>query len=280
MTSVRASAPPSAHPGSDVAARRRSTPATESGRPSPSRDTSASPTQSRRIDTGGTSRQAATMPAFMRTPTPDEITTSRPPSAFPRGRGSDPSEADSREVRVKGINFTAGLEAIQRIYGAAARTCIEKETSGNVGNALRFGGIVAGGWYSAAWYREFWSSVKTNLGADEMAARNIGKYATEVSVNVAYRALARITSPSQLLAMSARAFGYYFERCSLSVSQPDSNRLTARWRDCNGFNGMVWHVVEGGCIYFIEATGAKDVTFSVISGGDDANHLMATATWR
>ncbi len=41
-----------------------------------------------------------------------------------------------------------------------------------------------------------------------------------------------------------------------------------------------WNVVEGACIYFIEATGARDETFSIISGGDDANHMLANATWR
>jgi hypothetical protein len=204
---------------------------------------------------------------------------STPPGITNSRTGFAPNESEGTEVRVKGINFTAGLDAILRLYGPSARGCIEKETTGAVGDALRFGGIVIGGWYSVAWYREFWNSIRNKLAADEAAARAIGKCATEISVNVAYRTLASMTSPSLLVAKSTRTFGYYFQRGALEVTQPLPNRLTARWRNCNGFNKTIWNVVEGACLYFIESTGAKDVAFSVVSGGTDTNHMLANATW-
>lgn len=195
-------------------------------------------------------------------------------------RAPNSNETDESEIRVKGINFTVGLEALQRIYGTAARRSIEKKLPGAAGEALRFGGLVIGGWYPVSWYRDFWNAAEDVFDADEAAARRVGKLATEISVNVAYRALARMTSPKMLLAMSARAFGHYFQQATLVVTHPLPNRLTAKWRNCDGFNSMIWHVVEGGCMYFIEATGAKDVTFSVVSGGDSANHMLANLTWR
>jgi hypothetical protein len=190
------------------------------------------------------------------------------------------SESSAREVRVKGINFTTALDAVQQLYGPNARFRIEKESTGEIGDALRFGGIVAGGWYSAAWYREFWRSMRDILGIDESGARRIGHRAARIGVNVAYRALARMTSPSMLLSMSARAFGYYYEPATLAVKQPEPRRLTAEWRDCNGFDSLIWSEVEGGAIYFIEATGVTGVNFSVIAGGGHANFMLATATWR
>jgi len=166
------------------------------------------------------------------------------------------------------------------VYGPSARQRIERETPGALGEALRFGGIVVGGWYGIAWYREFWMSLHDILGVDEAAARRIGHHSARISVNVAYRALARMTSPSMLLSMSARAFGYYYEPASLCVKQPDAKRLTAEWRDCDGFDSLIWSEVEGGATYFIEATGVTGVSLSVISGGGDANFMLATATWR
>ncbi len=195
---------------------------------------------------------------------------------------SDVNQAESsdREVRVKGINFTTALAAIQLLHGPTARNRIEKETSGALGEALRFGGIVVGGWYSIAWYREFWKSLRDNLGIDEAGARRIGHRAAKIGVNVAYRALARMSSPAMLLSMSARAFGYYYEPATLSVKQPEPKRLTAEWRDCNGFDAFIWSEVEGGATYFVEATGVTNVAFSIIAGGGSANYMLATATWR
>lgn len=185
-----------------------------------------------------------------------------------------------REVRVKGINFTTALEAIQRIYSPTARLRIEKESPGEVGDALRFGGIVVGGWYPVAWYRDFWKSLQSNLGIDEAGARRIGHRAAGIGVNVAYRALARMSSPAMLLSMSARAFGYYYEPATLIVKQPEPKRLTAEWRDCHGFDNLIWSELEGGATYFVEATGVQGVVFSVIAGGGTASHMLATATWR
>jgi hypothetical protein len=191
-----------------------------------------------------------------------------------------PPSTNVNEIRVKGINFTTAMQAVHRLYGPAARDRIERETPGDFGNALRFGGIVIGGWYPIAWYRELWKSLNGCLGVDEAAAYRIGHRAAGLSVNVAYRALSRMSSPATLLAMSARAFGYYFESGSLIVKQPEPKRLTAEWRDCHGFDNFIWSEVSGGAVYFIEATGATNITFNVLAGGGNASTMLATATWR
>lgn len=247
----------------------------------PAGDPSTRPTLSwRREKTTSVTPQVNSSLTRSLTPALQQPNHSTPPAIPNVRKGFAPSASEAAEVRVKGINFTAGLDAILRLYGPSARSCIEKETTGAIGDALRFGGIVIGGWYSVVWYREFWKSIRDKLAADEAAARAIGKCATEISINVAYRALASMTSASSLVAMSTRTFGYYFQRGALEVTQPLPNRFTARWRNCNGFNKTIWNVVEGACIYFIERTGAKDVAFSVISGGTDTSHMLANATWR
>ena len=189
------------------------------------------------------------------------------------------ADDDPRSVRVKGINFVTCLDAIQKLYGPAARTRIEKETPGEVGDALRFGGLVVGGWYKVSWYRAFWQTIADKLNVDGASARRIGHKAAGIGVNVAYRTLARITTPAMLLSMSARAFGYYFDRGKLEVTQPEPNRLTAHWSQCFGFDAHIWHEVAGGAIYFIEATGVKNVDFAVLSGGGNSESMIATATF-
>jgi hypothetical protein len=187
----------------------------------------------------------------------------------------DPANA----VRVKGINFLSCLDAIQRLYGPLARVRIEKETPGEVGNALKFGGIVIGGWYKASWYRAFWRSVAKELDLDELGARRLGHKATSLGVNGAYRALARMTSPEMLLTMATRAFGFFFDRGQLLVKQTEPQHLTAEFTQCVGFDPLIWNEVLGGAIYFVETAGASQVDVTIAGGGGNAAWMLVHAKY-
>lgn len=187
---------------------------------------------------------------------------------------------DPRTIRVKGINFLTCLDAVQKLYGLSARTRIEREAPGELGDALRFGGIVIGGWYKASWYRAFWRVVVEILNIDAAGTKRIGHKAAGIGVNVAYRTLSRLSTPAMLLSMSARAFGYFFDKGKLEVQQPESSRLTAHWTHCYGFDTNIWNEVAGGALYFIEATGAKNVDFSILSGGGSSDWMIASASYK
>lgn len=280
VTTLRASAKPSAMQGCDLPERQRSSRRDPEARNLLSSDLSThSIAYCQKERAFGTSLRPNPPDADSRTETMPTLG-ALAVRATPNRVGAEPFDSYGTEVRAKGINFTAGLEAIQRLYGPAARECIEKETPGALGDALRSGGIVLGGWYSVAWYREFLQSMRNNLGVNEAAARRIGHCVTGISVNVAYRALARMTSTKMLVSMSKRAFGYYFQPGTLLVTLTEPKRLNAKWCDCDGFDSMIWSVVEGTFLYFVEATGAKNVTLAVMSGGDAANQMLATASWR
>jgi hypothetical protein len=199
----------------------------------------------------------------------------------PQSEGNLATDDDvANSVRVKGINFLTCLDAIQKLHGPLARVRIEKETPGEVGNALRFGGIVVGGWYKASWYRAFWRSIAEQLNIDEAGARRLGHKAATVGVSGAYRALAKMSSPALLLSMSARAFGYYFDKGQLVVKQPEPSQFTAEWTLCIGFDSLIWSAVLGGATYFVEATGVTQIEVSVLGGGGNSPWMLATANFR
>ncbi|MGC4063600.1 MAG: hypothetical protein QM784_02920 [Polyangiaceae bacterium] len=196
------------------------------------------------------------------------------------------SEANHREepagkvVRVKGINFISFLAAVEKTYGLQARTRIERDAAGDFGNALRFGAIVAGGWYPIRWYREMWRLIAEQLGMDDVAVRRLSQKATGIGVNVVYRALAKVSSPGLLIESGTRIFGHYFDRGRLEVKENVPGRIVVEWTECFGFDTYVWNHVAGGVQYFLEAAGATLMGFAIQGGGKDDSWMRATVTYR
>jgi hypothetical protein len=183
-------------------------------------------------------------------------------------------------VRVKGVNFVMLLEAVVRIYGPEARQRIEREATSELADALRFGGIVAGGWYDVSLYRSLWHLIGSQLMLDNGGIRRLTQKATALSVSGIYRALATITTPAKLVAMGAKLFGNYYDGARFEVQESRQGNIVCEWTQCVGFDSYLWNHVVGGAIYFLEAAGAKSVEYRVLDGGGDANRLRVAFTYR
>lgn len=193
--------------------------------------------------------------------------------------GSVGERDDANAVRVKGINFLTFLDAITQCYGQAARERLEREAQGELGEALRFGGIVAGGWYKISWYKAFGKLVGKQFGLDDAGMRRLAQKATASGVNVVYRTLFRITSPAMLLSAGARIFGHYFDRGKLHVIESSTGQIVVEWTECAGFDRYVWNQVIGGVLYYLEAAGGRAVEMTSLGGGGDADWLRMKATF-
>jgi hypothetical protein len=179
-------------------------------------------------------------------------------------------------VRVKGVNFIMFLDAVGRVYGSEARQRLEREATGQLGNALRFGGIVAGGWYNIDLYRAMWNLFCEQLRLDDAGVRRLSQKATGLGVNVVYRTLAKISTPAMLISLGERIFRNYFENGEVSVLESNANGAVVDFCRCYGFDNRIWNHVIGGCLYFLEVAGAKSIDFRVLSGGG-ATHRMRVA---
>ncbi|MGC4095070.1 MAG: hypothetical protein QM756_45555 [Polyangiaceae bacterium] len=182
--------------------------------------------------------------------------------------------------KAKGINFTTVLAAVKELHGAEALERARAALPGDVGNALRYGGLVVGGWYPIEWYVELWNTLQAQLDLDEVKARAIGVCAARIGVNRVYRVFSRLASPSTLLRVAGAAFSSYFDTGEIRVSADGSKALIAEWSGCSGFNSLLWADSLGGAEYFLSATGVSEVKVHVLRGGGDQDWLVARGTWR
>ncbi|MFZ5893859.1 MAG: hypothetical protein ACOY0T_22550 [Myxococcota bacterium] len=172
------------------------------------------------------------------------------------------------------------MAAVEKLYGPEVSERIRTAAPDGVGDALRYGGIVVGGWYPIEWYRQLWTAIKEELALDEFAARTLGANAAEISVNRVYRAFARIASPSMLLRIASSAFKSYFDTGDIRVNLEGSHALIAEWRGCTGFDPMIWFDAVGGATYFLGASGVSEPKVTILSGGGDEDWLIARGSWR
>ncbi|HEY5961638.1 MAG TPA: hypothetical protein VIV60_33995, partial [Polyangiaceae bacterium] len=139
---------------------------------------------------------------------------------------------------------------------------------------------VAGGWYDVSLYRSLWHLISSQLTLDNAGIRRLTHKATALSVNGIYRALATITTPTKLVAMSAKVFGNYYDGARVAVQESRPGHIVCEWTQCVGFDSFLWNHVVGGSIYFLEAAGAKSVECRVLDGGGDSTRLRVAFTYR
>jgi len=187
--------------------------------------------------------------------------------------------ATGSQVRVKGVNFIMLLEAVVQIYGPEAKQRIEKGATDDLGNALRFGAIVASGWYDLSLYRSLWQLVGSQLTLDNSGIRRLTKKATALSIGGIYRTLAKITTPAMLISLGAKVFGNFYENAKFEVKTSRQGYILCEWYKCDGFDSHIWNHVIGGSVYFLEAAGGKSVECNVLEGGGISNRMLAAFTY-
>lgn len=183
-------------------------------------------------------------------------------------------------ANVKGINFTTLLLAVDKVHRQGAAERVRVAIGGSAGHALRYGGLVVGGWYPVEWYQELWTGVQTALQVGDEGARQIGACAAEIGVNRVYRTFARLASPLMLMRIASAAFNSYYDTGSLQVRLDGANSIIAEWKGCTGFNSLLWADLLGGAQYFLGSTGVSDVKITPLSGGGNENWLVARGSWR
>jgi len=182
-------------------------------------------------------------------------------------------------VRVKGVNFILLLDALVKIYGQDTRQRIEKEATGELADALRFGSVVLGGWYDVELYRSLWHLIGSQLTLDEGGIRRLTQKAAALSVNGIYTALAKISTPSMLISLSSKVFANYYEGAQFRVKESRPEYIACEWSECVGFDKYLWNSVLGGAVYFLELAGAQSVEYRVLEGGGNSSRMLVDITY-
>ncbi|MEO9141715.1 MAG: hypothetical protein ABI332_05545 [Polyangiaceae bacterium] len=78
------------------------------------------------------------------------------------------------ETKLKGVNFRSFMKAFRVLRGEEAVERMLADLPSEVSRALRYGGIVAGGWYPVAWYRLMHASAQHVTNSGQELVRAIG----------------------------------------------------------------------------------------------------------
>ena len=180
-------------------------------------------------------------------------------------------EATRVETKLKGVNFRSFMKAFLALRGAGAVERMLVDLPTELGGALRYGGIVAGGWYPVAWYRLMHASAQRVTGSGHELARAIGVQSRKDDFTGVYRLVAFVVSPESLFKNAARVYRLYDSMGVAEIVEARPGMVRARYHSCVGYDANVFESSVGGAIGILEACGAEAVRVMIIDGGKDGD---------
>ncbi len=162
----------------------------------------------------------------------------------------------SREVKLKGQAFRGLCGALRQRHGDAVHERVLAAMPGEAGQALRYGSIVAGGWYPIAWYRELHAAIQQTLGKDPETPRQLSRLATKNDINGVYRFVLSFLSPGALLSQWPRIWGLYCDGGKITTT-PQEAGVQLEFSGCIGHDRLIWLDLSGGIEAMLEACHGK-----------------------
>jgi hypothetical protein len=182
--------------------------------------------------------------------------------------------------RVKGVSFKSNPESLRRVGGERALDQMHAALPDELRDAVRYGRIVAGGWYPLAWLQACQEATQTALAEGPEVHRRLSRVNTREHFRTGvYRFVAVVLAPQSLLELAPRIFNYYYDRGRLEVLEARPGGGKIRFSGCVGFNRSNWQSVLGGCEGVLEAAGARNLIARIHAGGDVGETMDASFHW-
>jgi hypothetical protein len=183
-------------------------------------------------------------------------------------------------AKIKGIAFRSVLRTFEALKGKAAVDNALAVTSAELGDALRYGTIVASSWYPIEWYRELFAAVVSTTNEGERIVNEIGRESARLDMTGIYKAAFRLLSPQIVFNLSARLFSNYYDTGTVAIVESRKGFVQARWAGCKGFDRNLWVEVLASSEMYLELAGAKNIRMRVQSGaGPTDESAMVQAHW-
>ena len=181
---------------------------------------------------------------------------------------------------VKGIAFGTVMKIVRAQREPAVVERALEAMSEEVRDALRYGTIIASGWYPVSWYRAMWSGIlaATDEGLDFV--RFVGRTSVDVDFPTLYRAAFRVLSPRTLVTLGLKHFKQIYDTGSVEVLESRPTSVRVKWTGCVGFDRTMWTEVFGSCERLAELAGGKAARMQAVEAGGDDDHCVAVAHWR
>lgn len=185
------------------------------------------------------------------------------------------------EPKVKGVAFRTIELCFTELHGEKSRDRARTLMPPELGNAYRYGSIMAASWYPIAWYRDAFGAFRGIHGAGLELARDIGRLAARHDMRGVHKQLlARLISPQALLAMSQRVFNTYYDTGTIETIESRRGYARVRCSGCTGWDENMWSELVGSCESLLEIAGGRHVRSHVLLGGGNGNdEMILEARW-
>ena len=184
------------------------------------------------------------------------------------------------EPRVKGVAFRTVLKLVEKSRGPEVIALALAVMPEDVARALRYGEIIAAGWYPVAWYRAMWSALLATVREGDPFVRTLGRDAVDLDFGSIYRALLRVLTPKTAVSIGMKHFGQIYDTGRVRVVEPTGASVRLDFAGCTGFDHTMWVEILGSCERLTELAGGQGVHAMIVAGGGNGeDHCLARVQW-
>ena len=182
------------------------------------------------------------------------------------------------DILAKGSNFLGLLKALNQTNAGTADRVLAALPR-EVGDALRYGHIVAVGWYPVRWYAELHAGVERVLSAGPSFARTLGHDATFADFTGIHRMIASVLTVETAFGQTPRLMALYWRGGKIERLELERGRSRIRFAGWHGFSRHVWEDIIGSTEAILELCGAKHIRCRAVNRLDDATTVDIELRW-
>lgn len=185
---------------------------------------------------------------------------------------------EALEASAKGSNFIGLLSALEkRDPGLRERALalMPHECS----EALKYGHVIAMGWYPVGWYRELHTAVDAVVHGGPAFARKLGHDATFSDFTGIHRAIASMLKVETVVGQSHRLLGLYWRGGTVERLELSPGRARIRMANWRGFSRLVWEDLMGGIEAVMEICGANAIRCKSVGTHEAADDVEFDVRW-
>lgn len=183
--------------------------------------------------------------------------------------------------RVKGIALRNAMSGIRDLCGPKVERAVLDTVRRELGEGLRYGSIVATGWYPVADHAALFRAACEETGGGLSLARRLGADAIARDLRGPYAIFARMLGPERMLAVSSRLFGQYYDTGRAEVLETRRGFAEVQWVECRGFGELVLANIVGAAEGMLTVLGAEHVRVRVVAGGGERDDFIrVTGHWQ
>ena len=184
------------------------------------------------------------------------------------------------EIEAKGLTFLSVLGAIEDLRGPAFKDSVIDRMPQESRKELRYGTVIASGWYPVRWYRELFKAA-TDVAHDFGFAREVGRASVRREVRGVHRLLFKVISIETLQNHGARFFKSYFRPSEVATERLAPGLGRTLYRQCVGFDKNLWQEQLGCIEELLKQAGVALPRVRVLAGGGDGDgHMEIETRWR